>query len=434
MKNEMKKYLKEYLYQLVFLLEASVLISLITVVYFSLFELGIYFSLKLYHSSLFYLGAIFIVASSWLCTKWAVGARSSGHDLGRKYFYEFSAPNSFNDKVVKSLIEKYFTVKVIFIKILSSSLASFGGVGLGREGPLVHITTAALLSFKRKMKDFDIEPSSLLIIGTCVGFAAVFREPIIGLIYVLEIFGFKESKKCLIQNLILVVCTTYLSKFLLELVHVESIHFSLTIKAVEDLLIFIEQIDFLKLSMLLMLSIVLGAIGGVFIQITRYHSNLYLQESSKKTLIILPLVAGSFIILLAHLGSIKILGPGGYLLKDIFTNHDINAVSDFLGQYLNTILSLVAGCAGGVIVPSLSLGALLGDLISEVFAVSSAFMIILCTTSFLSSIIKAPVTAAALIIMFIKPDINIAIYIIITACLSHYLSFFIKRILGYKVI
>lgn len=127
MKNEMKKYLKEYLYQLVFLLEVSVLISLITVVYFSLFELGIYFSLKLYHSSLFYLGAIFIVASSWLCTKWAVGARSSVHDLGRKYFYEFSAPNSFNDKVVKSLIEKYFTVKVIFIKILSSSLASFGG-------------------------------------------------------------------------------------------------------------------------------------------------------------------------------------------------------------------------------------------------------------------------------------------------------------------
>ena len=116
----MKKHLKEYLYQLIFLLEASVFISLVIVVYFSLFELGIYFSLKLYHSSFFYLGAIFIASSSWLCTKWAVGARSSGHDLGKKYFYEFSAYNSFNEKVIKSLIEKYFTVKVIFIKILSS--------------------------------------------------------------------------------------------------------------------------------------------------------------------------------------------------------------------------------------------------------------------------------------------------------------------------
>jgi H+/Cl- antiporter ClcA len=101
---------------------------------------------------------------------------------------------------------------------------------------------------------------------------------------------------------------------------------------------------------------------------------------------------------------------------------------------LNTIFSLVAGCAGGMIVPSLSLGALLGSLISEIFDVSSAFMIILCTTSFLSSVIKAPVTAAALIIMFIKPDINIAIYIILTSCLSCYLSFFIKKILGYKAI
>ena len=131
----MKKHLKEYLYQLIFLLEASVFISLVIVVYFSLFELGIYFSLKLYHSSFFYLGAIFIAASSWLCTKWAVGARSSGHDLGKKYFYEFSAYNSFNEKVIKSLIEKYFTVKVIFIKILSSSLAAFGGgQGLVEKG------------------------------------------------------------------------------------------------------------------------------------------------------------------------------------------------------------------------------------------------------------------------------------------------------------
>ena len=159
-----------------------------------------------------------------------------------------------------------------------------------------------------------------------------------------------------------------------------------------------------------------------------------MQKSSKKILVILPLVAGSLIILLAYLGSIKVLGPGGYLLGNIFSSHDINVVSDFFGKYLNTILSLVAGCAGGVIVPSLSLGALFGNLASQVFAVSSAFMIILCTTSFLSSVVKAPVTAAALIIMFIKPDINISIYIIITAYLSHHLSSFIKKILGYKVI
>ena len=240
-----------------------------------------------------------------------------------------------------------------------------GGAGLGREGPAIHITTAALISFKRKMKNFDIKPSSTIIIGACVGFSAVFREPVIGLIYVFEIFGFKESKKCLIQNLILVLCITYLSKFLLELVRVEPIHFNLTAKVFEDLLIFIEKIDFFKIFMLFIFSVVAGAIGGVLMQITRYHSNLYLQKTSKKILFILPLVFGSFIIILAHLGSIKILGPGGYLLKDIFTNHDINAVSDFFGKYLNTIFSLVAGCAGGMIVPSLSLGALLGSLISE---------------------------------------------------------------------
>jgi len=429
----MKKYLTELFDQFIFLLEAAAFISLITVVYFSLFELGIYFSLKLYHSSLFYLGAIFI-ASSWVCTKWAVGARSSGHDLGKKYFCEFSASNSFNEKVIKSLIQRYFTVKIIFIKILSSSLASVGGAGLGREGPLVHITTAALISFKKKMKNFDIEPSSAIIIVSCIGFAAVFREPLIGLIYEIEIFGFKESKKCLIQNLILVLFTTYLSKFLLELIHVEPIYFSLTTTTAENLIIFIEKIDLFKFSVLLSVSVISGAIGGSFIQITRYHSNLYLQESSKKILIILPVIAGSLIIFLAHFGSVKVLGPGGYLLGNIFYSHDTNVVPDFFGKYLNTILSLVAGCAGGVIVPSLSLGAFFGNLASQVFDVSSAFMIILCTTSFLSSVIKAPITAAILIIMFIKPDINISIYIIISAYLSHYLASFIKKILRYKVI
>ncbi|NBT83058.1 MAG: hypothetical protein EBT56_15990, partial [Betaproteobacteria bacterium] len=101
---------------------------------------------------------------------------------------------------------------------------------------------------------------------------------------------------------------------------------------------------------LLSVSVISGAIGGSFIQITRYHSNLYLQESSKKILIILPVIAGSLIIFLAHFGSVKVLGPGGYLLGNIFYSHDTNVVPDFFGKYLNTILSLVAGCAGGVIV------------------------------------------------------------------------------------
>jgi H+/Cl- antiporter ClcA len=81
---------------------------------------------------------------------------------------------------------------------------------------------------------------------------------------------------------------------------------------------------------------------------------------------------------LAHFGSVKVLGHDGYLLGNIFYSHDTNVAPGFFGKYLNTTLSLVAVCAGGVIVPSLSLGAFLGNLASQVFAVSSAFMIILC--------------------------------------------------------
>ncbi|MDG1436579.1 MAG: chloride channel protein [Rickettsiaceae bacterium] len=421
--------LKKHFHQSLFLLGASLFLSFFVVIYNLCFELGIHFYRHFYNSYFFFLGIFFIAFSSCVCTKWAAGARGSGHDLGKRYFDEFQEVNSIQDESIKDRVETYFSDRVILIKIISSSLATFGGAALGREGPLVHMSMALLVSFKKKVREFEITPSSILILGTCIGFAAAFREPILGLIYIFEIFGFRKASQHFFHNLMILLCSIYLSRFVLEeLLNISPIIFNLPSEVAEDLLIFIRQSDWVNFAFIIGLAAVSGAVSGVLIHISRQHIHDHFKKASNKFLMFLPLIVGAFIVFFAQLGSERVLGPVGYLLVDILYSPDITSSFDFIGKYLNCLLSLAVGCAGGVVIPAITLGAIFGDVASGIFATSAPFLIMLCAATFLSSVINAPLTAASFVIMFTKLDFNVAICVIIASYLSYYFSIIIKKI------
>lgn len=257
----------------------------------------------------------------------------------------------------------------------------------------------------------------------------MFGEPLLGIIYINEIFGFKTFRKCLIQSVVLILSTTYLSKIFLKLFLIDYYSFFLPSQVAQGLQGFIQQASFWKIFILINLVVIVGTFIGIIIQMTRHYSKKYFQKASIKIHVILPLIMGLFIVFMAHFGSVRVLGSGGHLLTDILATHQVNSSADFAGKYINCLLSILIGCAGGIIIPSLSLGAILGDVVaSNITAVPSAFIILLYTASLLSATIGAPLTGAVLIILLVKPPIIMCLYVLSVTYLSHYLGLFIKRL------
>lgn len=74
--------------------------------YSSIFVFSIKCYEKLYSSQFFYIGIVLIACSSILCTKYIIGAKGSGHDLGEEFFDEFDNPSTQGNKAT---IKKYFS-------------------------------------------------------------------------------------------------------------------------------------------------------------------------------------------------------------------------------------------------------------------------------------------------------------------------------------
>lgn len=416
------KSLKYYSHQLLLLLLVSLCLAIVVVSYSSIFVFSIKFYQKLYDSKFFYLGIFFIACSSILCTKWALGAKGSGHDLGEEFFDDFDEPN----KATNQNIRKYFSERTIFAKIISSIFATLGGAALGKEGPLVHIGMSVLVSFKKRIQSFHIPLSSALTIGTCIGFAAAFREPILGVAYMLEMYGVEKSKKYFAQNLLMLFCTIYLAKYILEsLLHIPPIIFHLPKQVASELLLFVTYMDPEKLIMLIIFAATAGAISATIIRTLRYYSGLYFWKLSTKTLIIVPLIAGALIIFLAQLGSSEILGPGYYALEKILYNETVTTL-DFVGKYINCLFAMAIGCAGGLVIPSLAIGAMFGHIVG---GSSPQLMIILCTTTFLAPTSRAPLTASLFVIIFTGINLHLSLYVLLAAYLSCYIADGIKKLL-----
>ena len=112
--------------------------------------------------------------SAWCCLYFSPGASGSGHELSSQFLTTSPAHLTFQKEGV---LQKYFSLRIIIVKMASSLLGVIGGSALGKEGPLVHIMTALWVLFSKRFSYFSLETA--LIVGSSLGFVAVFSSPFI---------------------------------------------------------------------------------------------------------------------------------------------------------------------------------------------------------------------------------------------------------------
>lgn len=114
---------------------ASFVTGIVAVLYAKLFEWGeniLHAAVKWNKWSLFILMPVCFVLSWWLVKRYAPYARGSG-------IPQVMAAVDLSNKRENHHIPKFLSLKILFIKVISSIILVIGGGAIGREGPTLQI-------------------------------------------------------------------------------------------------------------------------------------------------------------------------------------------------------------------------------------------------------------------------------------------------------
>ena len=308
--------------------------------------------------------------------------------------------------LVRGLIE-FRWLRSLFATFTSALITFFAGIPLGNEGPSVQMGTAIgrgtvkLFSSKKTAWDRYIMTG-----GTAAGFAAATSAPLTGIFFVLEEAHRRFSPMLFISAASAVIS----SATTLEILHSEFhpahslLPFDITVK-----------LDIKYLYMVLVVGLLCGVTAIIFTKAHEFIGNLLNNKLSKLSIFIkIPAV----FLLTALIGffASEILGTGRSLISEMIYG---NGAWYMLLIYLSVraILLMVAnnlGVTGGLFVPSLTFGAIIGSLCARIFIQLgilpeeyAPILVIVGITAFLSAFSRIPITAVVFAIEAMNGLVNI---------------------------
>lgn len=282
--------------------------------------------------------------------------------------------------------------KVIIGKFVGGVLAIGSGLSLGREGPSVQLGAAVGQGFSKIFKRIKLEEKYLITSGASAGLAAAFNAPLAGVMFALEEVHKNFSPLVLLSSLAAALSADYVSSGFFGLKPV---------------------LDFRTLSALplkayfyiIFLGIILGALGVLFNKSILRSQLIYskIKKIPKELLIMIPLIISIFLGLFLP----GVLGGGHELITSLLTNGQSPLFLLFLllfVKFLFTMASYGSGAPGGIFLPLLSIGALIGSiygaLLVNLFHFEIIYLnsfIILAMAGYFTAVVRAPITGIILI-------------------------------------
>ncbi|WP_202117409.1 ClC family H(+)/Cl(-) exchange transporter [Clostridium chromiireducens] len=281
--------------------------------------------------------------------------------------------------------------KVILGKFLGGVLSIGSGLSLGREGPSVQLGAAVGQGFSRIFKRIKIEEKYLITSGASAGLAAAFNAPLAGAMFALEEVHKNFSPLILLSALSSALSADFIASSFFGLKPVFNFG------------------DFATLPLnfyfyVIILGIIVGFLGVVFNKVLLKTQNLYVKQTwlRKEFRIIIPLLISVILGLLLP----EVLG-GGHELITSLTEDNFSLtllVIILVVKFAFTMASFGSGAPGGIFLPLLAIGALIGNVYGEILMhiahLDSIYInnfIILAMAGYFASVVKSPITGTILI-------------------------------------
>lgn len=320
------------------------------------------------------------------------------------YFVQKAVPESMGggvprtEGVIRGLLT-FRWLRTLIGTVINSCLVYVTGMPLGSEGPSIQIGAAlgqGINNISRPLLKRDAAWERYNIIGgASAGFATAFRAPLTGIIFALE-----EAVKHISPLIVLpaassVLTATIVSRSLSAAIGASEFYFSF------GELFALPIVDYWYL---LILGIVVGLVSSFFC-LTVYKMEALTfgyKGAHRVTRIIFAFVLTGVCGLLFA----DALGSGGKLIIGVVN-------MDFAWQALLVLVivkmalivfSVNSGATGGIFVPMLAVGALVGGLLGKLFIVFGMdeiyykTIVVISMSAFMGAVMRSPITAMVLIV------------------------------------
>jgi len=279
-------------------------------------------------------------------------------------------------------------IKGLFLKFSGGAMGIFNGLSLGREGPSIQLGGLAGQFLGERFGQTELEKRTLVSAGASVGLAAAFNAPLAGVLFALEELYRNFSPLIILACTLSAVTGTLITNVIYGFRPVFPI--------------FINTAFPLKHYWhLVVLGIVCGIIGALFNTMLISFSRAYKRIKIGKVLIptLIALVLMFFFPI--------VLGGGHRLIEELLTGHQtlLMLLVILLVKMFFTFASYGTGIPGGIFLPMLSIGALLGAIYYSCAGLLSGFdasleqaFILFGMVGLFTAIVKAPVTGIVLLV------------------------------------
>ncbi len=353
----------------------------------------------------------------WLIPIWVVALVGIGYVVGLMVDYEPMISGSGIPQVEGVLLRKLTMQwwKVIIGKFTGGVLAIGAGLSMGREGPSVQLGAAVGQGFSKTFKRIKIEEKYLITSGASAGLAAAFNAPLAGVMFALEEVHKNFSPLVLLSALSAALSADFVSSEFFGLKPVFNFA-NLTILPLKSY------------AFIVVLGAIVGVLGVVFNKTLLKTQDLYTGQKwlSKRFWIIIPLL----ISVVLGFSLPQVLGGGHELIASLVTTGNFPLVVLLVilaGKFLFTMASFGSGAPGGIFLPLLAIGAVIGNIYGVVlvqfFHINNGFIsnfIILAMAGYFTAVVRAPITGTILITEM-------------TGSFSHLLSLALVSIVAYMV-
>ena len=273
--------------------------------------------------------------------------------------------------------------------IVLSFISVFIGVPLGSEGPSVLLGTALSNAFAKVLpeKKYRAYKRYIMTGGSSTAFAVATGAPIAGILFALEEIHRKFSPMILLVSMSSVLCGTYISQVLSNL-------FNVPFKMFNDISTLNFPIE--KIWMFVLVGLIVGVLSIAFAKSIELFKYLFETKTSKIHIFykILSVFIISFILAIFLPDSIY----GGHsLIEGLIENkYELYLlIIILLIKFLLVSYTSFSGVTGGLFIPMLAIGSLLGAILAKIFNINeySTIFISASMVAFMGASVGCPLSA-----------------------------------------
>lgn len=306
--------------------------------------------------------------------------------------------------------------RLLAVKFFATVAAIGAGMSLGRAGISMQFGAAVGNFFSKiiyagNRHHAAVEGNFLLTAGAGAGLAAIFNAPLAGVIFCIEEFRRKFSQETLIAAVTAAVSASFVVKIVFgvrpvfETITATPLNVPAVITTPTFDMATAMSVAPLKFhALFILLGIICGLAGTVFSKALIFSLDLYdrLKIFGVKRFAIPLILAIPIGIQLP-----QILGCGNILVDEILiTRHALSLLIILLaGKVLYTLICFGTNAPGGLFLPVLVIGALIGNIFASVgnklnffTADWTTLFIIFGMVALFSAVVKAPITGSILIL------------------------------------